>query len=277
MGRPEDRDSPAAPTPPSGPGRVRGWRAKPLVALPERDPTARLTLDFSGPLLPLPVAEEAKPQGPVQPPVRPGHDAWAVDHVRRSTPPPMQVRPGWLEHGLERVARRPSSRPPPPASAGSQAGVVPLAPAGTAFDLVDNARPSMSNVDLHQEMADRFALGDFSGSLSIAELILGTRFDDPAASKYAAACREKLEQLYVSRLGSFGARPSIAVADANVRWLGLDHRAGFLLSRIDGSATVEEIIDTSGMPRLEALRTLCDLLDLRAIVLVAPPVPTRAR
>lgn len=273
MGRPEDGDSSEGRGPGPGARRVRGWRTKPLVALPEREPTARLTLDFSGPLLPLPHEEGLAGGAPELSSLRPGHDAWTVDHVRRSTPPPMQVRPGWLEQGLERTTRKPSSPPPatPPPAA------VPDAPSGSAFDLVDNARPSLSNVDLHQEMADRFALGDFSGSLTIAELILGTRADDPAAAKYASACREKLEQLYVSRLGSFAARPKLTVADTNVRWLGLDHRAGFLLSRVDGDSTVEEIVDTSGMPRLEALRTLCDLLDLRAIALSAPLGPARGR
>lgn len=247
--------------------RLRGWKTKPLVALPPREQTSRLTLDFSGPLLPLP---SVPPDDVVAPPnretvPRTGHDAWAVDRVRRSTPPPMQVRPGWLEQGLER-GRKPSDVPPP--------HVAPIAPEGSAFDLVDHARPSFVNVDLHQEMADRFALGDFSGALSVAELILGTRGQDPAAQRYAEACREKLEQLYASRLGSFAARPRVVVGDTNVRWLGLDHRAGFLLSRVDGTSTVEEIIDTSGMPRLEALRTLCDLLDLRALELQSPPPAT---
>jgi hypothetical protein len=47
--------------------------------------------------------------------------------------------------------------------------------------------------------------------------------------------------------------------------LGLDHRAGFLLSRVDGLSTVEEVLDICGMPRLEALKTLVDLLDRGAI------------
>ena len=48
-----------------------------------------------------------------------------------------------------------------------------------------------------------------------------------------------------------------------------DH-AGFLLSRIDSQLTIDELLDTSGMPRLEALRTISDLLDLKAIEVVRP-------
>lgn len=252
------------------PRSVRGWKTKPLLALPLREPTSRLTLDFSGPILPLPAAsEDVVTPKPPPAPTRSGHDAWAVDRVRRSTPPPMQVRPGWLERALEQGDRTQNAAPPASPAMASE---------GSAIDLVDQARPSTPQVDHHREMADRFALGDFSGALVVAELILGARPGDPAAGRYAEAAREKLEQLYGSRLGSLQARPRVVVGDANVRWLGLDHRAGFILSRVDGASTVEEIVDTSGMPRLEALRTLCDLIDLRAIELVAPPsAPARRR
>ena len=40
----------------------------------------------------------------------------------------------------------------------------------------------------------------------------------------------------------------------------LDSRAVFLLSRIDGTFTFDEIIDVSGMSRLEALRHLAKLV-----------------
>lgn len=254
----------------SGPGAkgVRGWHARPLATLPDREQTARLTLDFSGPLLPLPEGDIDDLPQHVSPARTSGHDAWAVDHVRRSTPPPMQVKPGWLEQGLER-GTRPGSEPPVPPPAEKPLSV---APQGTAFDLVDSVRPSFSGVDLHQEMADRFALGDFSGALGIAELILGTRGDDPAAAKYAEACREKLEHFYAARVGSLAAALRVVVRDSDVRWLGLDHRAGFLLSRIDSQLTIDELLDTSGMPRLEALRTISDLLDLKAIEVIRPGV-----
>ena len=241
------------------PARIRGWRTKALLLVPKRDSTGRLTLDFSGPPLRLP-DDVRKPTGEATTPGG-GHDAWAIDHVRRSPPPPMQMTPGWLGQGLGQIPR--AIKTPPPDE--------PVAPTpGTAFDLVDNSRPSFSGVDLHAEMADRFALGDFSGALGVAELILGGRPDDPAAQRYAMSSREKLEQIYEARLGSTSNLLRVAVGENDVRWLGLDHRAGFLLSRVDGHSSIEEIIDTSGMPRLEALRTLAELLDQRAIRVVAP-------
>jgi hypothetical protein len=57
----------------------------------------------------------------------------------------------------------------------------------------------------------------------------------------------------------------MALGDSQLRWLGLDHRSGFLLSRIDGLSTVDELLDVCGMPRLEALKTLSELLERGAI------------
>jgi hypothetical protein len=46
----------------------------------------------------------------------------------------------------------------------------------------------------------------------------------------------------------------------------LDPRSAFLLSRIDGALTVEDVLDVSGMPRLEALRTMALLVRRGAVV-----------
>lgn len=43
--------------------------------------------------------------------------------------------------------------------------------------------------------------------------------------------------------------------------LPLDHRAGFLLSLMDGSLDIESLVEVSGMPRDEALRIVRDLHD----------------
>lgn len=43
--------------------------------------------------------------------------------------------------------------------------------------------------------------------------------------------------------------------------LPLDHRAGFLLSLMDGSLDIETLVEVSGMPRDEVLRIVRDLHD----------------
>jgi hypothetical protein len=50
--------------------------------------------------------------------------------------------------------------------------------------------------------------------------------------------------------------PRLAVSEEFVTNLPLDHREGFLLSEIDGSSTIEDILDVCPMPADEALEIL---------------------
>lgn len=117
------------------------------------------------------------------------------------------------------------------------------------------------------EMKDRYAMGDFSGALVVAEGILESNPEDLEAPRYAQSCRDVLTQMYSARLGSLDQVVTIAVPSDQVRWLTLDHRAGFLLSLVDGGSTVDQILDISGMTRLDALRIMYQLLDQRVISL----------
>ncbi len=164
--------------------------------------------------------------------------------------------------GWER--QRPLMTPPPPPPTGLDDGGT--ADDGGALSLVDRrGRPSSASFDLATEMNDRFALGDYTAALRAADLMLGRDPEHEAALRISGVCREKLAALYMSRLGSMSRVPEVAVDVTDVRWLGLDHRAGFLLSQIDGANTLEELLDVSGMPRLEALKVLVELLDMGAI------------
>ena len=117
------------------------------------------------------------------------------------------------------------------------------------------------------DMKDRYAMGDFSGALVIAEGIIETNPEDLEAPRYAQSCRDVLTQMYSARLGSLDQIVAVAVPSDQIRWLTLDHRAGFLLSLIDGGSTVDQILDISGMTRLDALRIMYQLLDQRVISL----------
>jgi len=117
------------------------------------------------------------------------------------------------------------------------------------------------------EMKDRYAMGDFTGALVVAEGLLEVNAGDTDAQRYAQSCRDVLTQMYTARLGALNQRVRVAVPGDQIRWLSLDHRAGFVLSLIDGSSTVEELLDISGMNRLDALRILYTLFDQRVIAL----------
>jgi hypothetical protein len=118
-----------------------------------------------------------------------------------------------------------------------------------------------------KEMKDRYAMGDFTGALVVAEGMLESNADDIDAQRYAQNCRDVLTQMYTARLGALSQRVRVAVPGDQIRWLSLDHRAGFVLSLIDGSSTVEEVLDISGMNRLDALRILYTLFEQRVVAL----------
>lgn len=123
--------------------------------------------------------------------------------------------------------------------------------------------------DIHQEIADRFGLGDYAAALSAAELQLGLDPEDESARQYAQISRERLEARYVTRIGSLEFVYNLAVPTAQVKWLGLDPQASFLLSLVDGQTTVSEVLGACQMGRLEALRVFTELLEAKAISRVA--------
>lgn len=121
------------------------------------------------------------------------------------------------------------------------------------------------------EIKDRYAMGDYSGALVTAESILENDPEHPEATRYASRCRQVLTEMYAARIGQLSQVARVAVAPDQIRWLSLDHRAGFLLSLVDGRSTLDEVLDISGMPRLDALRILFSLLEERVIVLGTKP------
>ncbi len=177
------------------------------------------------------------------------HDAWTLERLsRQSTVPPVR------HDDVDRLRKLSAMSIDEPTTD----------TAGGALDLIDRSRPSQQ-LDLVGEMEELYALDDLTGALRHAELILGRIPEHEQALRCAANCRSRLIQLYTSKVGATDKVVSLALSESQLRWLGLDHRSGFLLSRVDGVSTVEELFDICGMPRLEALKTLADLLERGAI------------
>jgi hypothetical protein len=118
-----------------------------------------------------------------------------------------------------------------------------------------------------REMADRVSLGDYSGALEIAETILRGDPEDASAKTCAENCRTVLRQMYQARIGPLDRVPIVMVPRDQLRWLSIDHKAGFVLSLVDGVSNLEMIIDVSGMPELDTLRILSELAQQRIISL----------
>ncbi len=251
--RPRDVRKAAPPIP-------EGDEADSLLPGTKRSRAVKLTLNA----LPLTLPGEASselhiPAAPRVPSSDPAHfDAWTLDKLRRSSLPPAMA---------QRAVSALPPPPPPSRTPGPELGDV--REDGDALSLVGRSQvPPAFTADLFSEMSDRFALGDFTGALRAAELLLGQDPNHDLAQHYRSSSRSKLEAMYSSRLSAGGPVPELAIAESELRWLGLDSQIGMVLSRVDGASDVDTVIAGSGVPRLEALRALVELLDGHVIRLV---------
>jgi hypothetical protein len=84
--------------------------------------------------------------------------------------------------------------------------------------------------------------------------------------------RALFERAFRAFVGNPHACPIRAIPIEDVPDHGLDHRAAFLMSRLDGMTSIADIIDSSGMSRFDAVRVLSSLRRAKAID-VLPPLP----
>jgi hypothetical protein len=138
-------------------------------------------------------------------------------------------------------------------------------PSAAPAPLAATAPPAPPPPPSAQEMNDRVSLGDYTGALEIAEKLLASSPDDEPIKACAETCRGVLKQMYTTRIGPLDRVPLVMVAREQLRWLSIDHRAGFVLSLVDGVSSLEMILDVSGMPELDALRILSELAQQRII------------
>lgn len=110
----------------------------------------------------------------------------------------------------------------------------------------------------------KYDLDDFDGTLRLLEAIPEAE-QTSEDRQIMKACRDNLLRMYESKLGGFDRVPRQVIASEEVIWLSLNHRAGFILSQIDGTLTYEDLLALSGMPRLDTVRVLAELLKERVI------------
>ena len=113
--------------------------------------------------------------------------------------------------------------------------------------LSEPAPASNDGARLAREMRDRFSFGDYTGALEAAEALLQREPTSDDAAQVAEECRAKLLQMYTARIGPMDCVPVVLVPREQLRWLSINHRAGFLLSHIDGVSSLEMILDVSGI------------------------------
>jgi hypothetical protein len=89
--------------------------------------------------------------------------------------------------------------------------------------------------------------------------------DHPKLKKVRERGEEGLQSLYESKVGPLEAVPRVIIPPEKIVSFHLDHRAGFVLSQIDGALSFEDLFSLSGMSRLDTIRILAQLLELNVI------------
>ena len=98
--------------------------------------------------------------------------------------------------------------------------------------------------------------GELEESLDICEKVCEQFPDDTEASRFLERIQQSLVKRYWADIGDLSHVPAVKVAQHEILWQDMDHRKGFLLSRIDGMLSYGDIIDISGMSEFEACRIL---------------------
>ena len=138
--------------------------------------------------------------------------------------------------------------------------VVTLAgPSVDALGLADRAPAPLAVPDEHQEMREKYALGDFSGALRVAEMLSGRAPDDTEIAWYMTHSRTQLRGILMSKLGEDSV-PTVTIPVSELQWYGLDPASFKLLSEMDGVRRVDEVVRSTVLPDLEALRSLGELV-----------------
>lgn len=105
-----------------------------------------------------------------------------------------------------------------------------------------------------------FDLGDFSGSLDLVEKALRTNPNHDGALAYMQRNEATLLRMYESKLGSLHKTPRQLIPPDEVIWMNMHHKAGFILSQVDGMMSYDDLLAISGMSRFDTMRILHDLV-----------------
>ncbi|MBA3500875.1 MAG: hypothetical protein M4D80_37290 [Myxococcota bacterium] len=107
--------------------------------------------------------------------------------------------------------------------------------------------------------------GELERAVAAVDLALSEDPNSALAQKLIHRNRETMMTVFQAYLGDLMRTPQLARPLHELASAPISPRAAFLLSRIDGLLSIDEILDVCGMPRLEAYRHLCQLF-LRGIL-----------
>jgi hypothetical protein len=82
------------------------------------------------------------------------------------------------------------------------------------------------------------------------------------------SARQMFERAFCACIGDMKSSPIRAIRSEELAAHGFDHRAAFLMSRMDGLLSVSDLLDIAGMPRFDTLRLMAALRRAQAVDMV---------
>jgi hypothetical protein len=118
---------------------------------------------------------------------------------------------------------------------------------------------------LLQRAIEYSAAHDLERAVAAADLALSEDPNSVLGQKLITRNKDTIMHVFQAFIGDLERMPQLAKPLHELASAPISPRAAFLLSRIDGTLTIDELLDVSGMPRMEAYRHLCQLF-LRGIL-----------
>ena len=127
----------------------------------------------------------------------------------------------------------------------------------SALGLLEECRAALS-----EGRADRAALA------AEMALQLGEQAHSSEVDGIVESTRPLFERAFSACIGDMNSTPIRAVSSEALDAHGFDHRAAFLMSCMDGTLSVDDLLDVAGMPRFDALRLIAALRRAQAVDVV---------
>lgn len=132
--------------------------------------------------------------------------------------------------------------------------------------------PTAEVEGLLSSLREAFERGDALNVLRCAETLLERDPEHEAGRRYLESAREDACKVFMARLGGQSRIPTATTSVEDMS--SFDPRAAFILSLVDGTMSVEEILDVAAMPAFEALRILYELAE-EGVLVTRAPIPSR--
>lgn len=184
--------------------------------------------------------------------------------LRAATPPPLPAAPPTRPVSQPEGTRHDIVLPFDPIDARS-AQILDDVDDGAPTDEAKEDRTRRRITTLFEKAMEWNSAGELDRAVAAVDLALSEDPNSALAQKLIHRNRESMQTVFQNFLGDLARTPQLARPLHELSSAPISPRAAFLLSRIDGMISIDEILDVSGMPRLEAYRHLCQLY-LRGIL-----------